>query len=193
MKKKIGGVDFKGFLLNEDKAYLGQRIGYVLDALHDLSDNMQAMGTRQQVKNAEAVVHQIRRILHSGWREEEEKYLKKLQKAAVAIMRAIEEKDDLPSIVQGATAEIEKVQGDLGTPIHSLGTPEQEEEAPSESPDSGVSEPQGKEDQQNQQQPAPPPGAAPGEMPPPGGQPGTQPPQAPPPPGPIPQGGMPPM
>lgn len=173
-------IGFKTFLLNEDVAYLGQRIGDILNASQELADQGPSMGTRQQVKNAESIVHQIRRILHSGWKKEEEQHLKKLQKVGVAIMRAIEEKDDLMSVVSAANEELTKLQGDLGSPLHSLGTPEGAEEAPSDKADA-LAEPQGPEKekkppQQNQQPPSegPPmiPGSEPGTMPPPGGQPG---------------------
>ena len=45
--------DFKGFILNEGRAYLGIRIGDILNAIQDLEQNAKGMGTRQMVKNAE--------------------------------------------------------------------------------------------------------------------------------------------
>lgn len=158
MKKDIG---FKYFLLNEDKVYLGQKIGDILNALQELVENGKAIGARQLVKNSEAIVNQIRRILHSEWQKEDEKYLKSLQKIGVSIMRAIDEKDDLNSILAGASSALEKVQGDLGTPINSLSTPEgKEEPVPDES--MGVAKSQGKADQQQQPpQPASPQQSAP--------------------------------
>lgn len=171
-------IGFKTFLLNEDIAYLGQRVGDILNASQELADQGPSMGTRQQVKNAEGIVNQIRRILHSDWKKEEEKYLKTLQKVGVAIMRAIEEKDDLSNIINSANEELTKLQGSLGSPAHSLGTPEKEEKAPSDK-SAPLAKPQGEEEQppeQNQQStseaPDINPGAEPGSMPPPGGMPG---------------------
>jgi hypothetical protein len=104
---------FKHFLLNEDGSartgFLAQKIGDLLSALQDLDQNAGHIGTRQQVKNTEEIVNYIRRILHTHWEKSEEEYLRVLQKVGVALMRAIDEKDDLPSIITSATQEIEKI------------------------------------------------------------------------------------
>jgi len=177
-------IGFKTFLLNEDAAYLGQRVGDILNATQELADQGPSMGTRHQVKNAETIVNQIRRVLHSGWRKEDDPHLKVLQKVGVAIMRAIEEKDDLMGIVQSVNQELTKLAGEIGSPQHSLGAPEGADKSP-DGKDDALAEPQGPDDKkkappQDQQQPpseGPPmgPGAMPGQMPPPGGQPGQMP------------------
>ena len=71
------GYSFKQYLLNEDRAYFGERIGDVLNAVEDLVDNGNSMGTRQLVKKSEVIVNQIRRILHTNWPKKEEKNLEK--------------------------------------------------------------------------------------------------------------------
>lgn len=119
MKNKMA---FRSFLLNENKLYLGQKIGDILNALHDLVENMQGMGTRHLVANAEQIVNRIRRILHSNWGKEEIKYLASLQKAGAAIMRAIEEKDDLTGILPGVAQELQNTMNQLGTPQNDLGS-----------------------------------------------------------------------
>lgn len=116
-------MKFKNYLMNEAKNYFGERIGDILSALHNLKEDAPNMGARHLIKASEQIVNQIRSILHSNWGKEEEKYLKKLQKAAVAIMKAIEEKDDLITILGSATAEIEQVVADLKIPISNLATP----------------------------------------------------------------------
>ena len=85
---------------------------------------MDSMGTRQQVKNAELIANQVRRILHSNWRDQEKEHLKDLQKIGVAILKAIEEKDDLKGILASAKSELENVSGGLGTPVQQLNKPE---------------------------------------------------------------------
>ena len=118
-------------MLNEESSsragFLAQKIGDLLSALQDLDQNADHIGTRQQVKNAEEIVNYIRRILHTHWEKEEEEYLRILQKVGVAIMRAIDEKDDLPSIIASSTHEIEKIMSDMGVPINNLGSPEESE------------------------------------------------------------------
>jgi hypothetical protein len=113
-------VKFKEFILNENKAYLGQKVGDILNALQDLNDNAEGMGTKYLVQSAEGVVNQIRRILHTDWSKQEEIGLKRLQKVAVAIMKAIEEKDDLEHILQSSQKELENMMGDLDVPINKL-------------------------------------------------------------------------
>lgn len=121
---------FKYFLLNEGQAFLAQKIGDLLSALQELEQNAGHLGTRQQVKNAEEIVNYIRRILHVHWEKEEEEYLRTLQKVGVAIMRAIDEKDDLPAIITSSTREVEKIMSDMGVPVNNLGSPENTEPEP---------------------------------------------------------------
>lgn len=118
---------FKYFLLNENQAFLAQKIGDLLSALQELEQNAGHLGTRQQVKNSEEIVNYIRRILHVHWSKEEEEYLRILQKVGVAIMRAIDEKDDLASIIASSTKEVEKIMSDMGVPVNNLGSPDQSE------------------------------------------------------------------
>jgi len=133
--------EFKDFLLNEDKAYLGQRVGNILSAIQDLVQNSKGMGTRQLVRNSETIVNQIRRILHTHWPQEHEETLKGLQKAAVAISKAIEDKDDLEGILQSSAQEVQGLMGDMDVPINQLGgAPDQEQ--PQE-PAEPTAEPQG--------------------------------------------------
>lgn len=121
------GIGFRDFLLNEDHAYLGQKVGDILTALHDLVENGSGMGTRQLMFHAESVVRQIRSILHSSWSKDEQKYLPVLQKVGVAIMKAMDgknkEKQDLNAIIQGAADEIEKLTHAMGSPQNNLGSP----------------------------------------------------------------------
>jgi hypothetical protein len=122
-------MNFKYFILNEGKAYLGVRLGDVLNAIQDLDQNAKSMGTRQMVRSAENIVNQIRRILHTHWDKQEEASLKNLQKAGVALAKAIEEKDNLEAIIKAVKGELEELVGDLGQPIGELGKPEGGKEA----------------------------------------------------------------
>ena len=139
-------MQFKEFVLNENKAYLGQRIGDILNALQDMEENKEGLGARQMVADAERIVNQIRRILHTNWPQDQQKNLEALQKSGVGIMRAIEDKDDLSNTLPTVTQEIEKLMGDMGTPVQQLATPEgaeSSEEAPETiSPSAGESPPE---------------------------------------------------
>lgn len=113
-------LDFKHYILNESRNYMAQKVGDILSASQELSDDAQNIGTRDLIRFSQQIVNQIRRILHSTWPREERKHLLKLQKIGVAIMRAIEEKDKLPETISGITSMLEKLVADLGVPIHKL-------------------------------------------------------------------------
>ena len=113
---------FKSFLLNETKHYLGQRSGDILTALQNLQDDSAGMGQRALLRACQGIVNQIRRIVHGRWDEEDVQYLKRLQKVGVAIMKAIDENEDLQEVIASSSAEIEKMLDDLQVPINSLGT-----------------------------------------------------------------------
>lgn len=131
---------FKQFLINEQRAYLGQKVGDILTAAQELRDDARNMGTRDLTRFSERIVNQIRRILHSNWPREEKKYLKQLQKVGVAIMKAIDEKDDLPGTISGAATSLEKLVGDLGVPINKLATTDKSDMQPED--DTGTDKPE---------------------------------------------------
>lgn len=105
-------MQFKEYLLIESAAFLEERMSDVLSALQDLNDSAENMGIRHLVSNAEKIVRQIRRIIHTHWPEREEPRLKVLQKCGVAIMKAIEEKDDLQNVLKSCQENIEEISGD---------------------------------------------------------------------------------
>lgn len=114
---------FKSFLLLEEKVYLGQRIGDVLTALQELTDHAPNMGKRHLIRIIVNIVKQIRRILHGSWTYEEEKYLKELQKIGVALMKGLDDNEDLIQVVSSCTNTCEKLSDKLDTPINNLATP----------------------------------------------------------------------
>lgn len=122
-------MNFKDFLLNENKAYLGQKVGDILTSLKEINADSKTMGSRDLVRFSERIVNQIRRILHSNWSKEEKQYLLKLQKVAVAIMKAIDEKNDLAGIIASSTSAVEKLVGDLGVPINKFAAPDKKEDS----------------------------------------------------------------
>ena len=139
-------LEFRIDLLTEDKSYLGRRIGDILNGIQDLSQNAGSIGSRELTNNAEGIVNQIRRILHTNWPRDDRKHLEALQKAGVAIMQAIEEKGDLASVISDSGNEIEKVLGNLGVKINDIGSPASSEASPEEP--SGTAEGQGGKQQE---------------------------------------------
>lgn len=115
---------FKYFLLNEEKSYLGHRVGDVLTAMQDVQEDMPNLGSRHLTKIAEDLVDQIRKILHSSWSGKNQKYLKDLQKIAVAIKKTIEDKGDLKEILPAALQSMQQLSSKLGVKVNNLDAPE---------------------------------------------------------------------
>jgi hypothetical protein len=130
---------FKSFLLNETKHYLGQRAGDILTALQNLQDDASGMGSRALIRASQGIVNQIRRILRGRWNEQDVQHLKTLQKIGVALMKAIDENQELPEVIASSVMELEGLLDKLQVPINSLGTEDvdvpDETETPEESDD----------------------------------------------------------
>lgn len=116
-------MEFKKFILNENKAYLGEKIGDILSALHNLKEASPNLGTKQIVSMANTIVNQIRRILHSDWAGDK-KSLMTLRKIGTNIAISTDKKQqDLLETIEAATQEMEKLSADLGVPVNSIATP----------------------------------------------------------------------
>jgi hypothetical protein len=111
---------FKDFLLFETQAYLAQKVGDILAALQELRDDAQNMGSRDLTQYSMRIVNLIRRVLHSSWPKDERENLVVLQKAGVAIMKSIDEKNDLPGTISAVSTLLEKLVADMGVPINKL-------------------------------------------------------------------------
>jgi len=116
-------MKFKEFILNESKAFLDQRMADILSALQDLNDNAEDMGPRYLVGNAETIVNQIRRTIHTHWPDSDRPKLTILQKCGVAIMKAIEEKDELKEVLKACQQQIEAASGT--SPVNDVGPGEE--------------------------------------------------------------------
>ena len=115
---------FKVFLLNEEKNYLGKKVAGVLTPMQELQDDMQNMGARHLTRVAEKIVNDIRKILHGHWEQQQQHYLKDLQKIAVAIQKTVEDKGDLRDIIPAATQAMQTLSGKLGVKVNNLQGPE---------------------------------------------------------------------
>lgn len=147
-------VKFKYFLLNEDATYLAGRLGDVLNAIQDIQQNANGMGTKQLVRNAERVVNQIRRILHTNWGSDSRQSLEVLQRVGVAIKKAIEEKSDLQEMLTNCANEMQDMLARMGLPLNSVGTKGtiEKEKTDQTAPPQGKEENSQKQTQQTPQQ-----------------------------------------
>lgn len=115
---------FKDFMLTEAEDYFVQRVSDILNALQDLNDAAGDMGVRHLVSNAQTIVNQMRRIIHTHWPQSEKASLETLQKCAVAIMKAIDEKDDLQGVLKACQAHLEAMAGRQEKPANRLASDE---------------------------------------------------------------------
>ena len=134
-------MEFKNFLITEQKDYLANRVNNVLNGVHELLAAKKQMGAKQMVRNAEDVANQIRKILHTSWPRSEHKYLKVLQKCGVALMKAIEDKGDLSDVFNSVRSELEKLSHNLRVPANKLGTGQEHTPKRPEGPPPGMEEP----------------------------------------------------
>ncbi len=115
---------FKEFLVNEDRSYLGHRVGDVVTSLQDLTSDIENLGIRHLMRLAENIVNQIRKILHGQWSPKHNADLKELQKVGVAIQKTIDEKGDLKEILPAAAQALQTLSSKLGVKVNNLEAPE---------------------------------------------------------------------
>lgn len=125
---------FKYFVINEQKFYLGQRAGDILTVIQNLENDASNMGNRALIRAIQGVANQIRRILRGRWDESDIQYLKRLQKVGVALLKGIDEKEDIEQLIVSCSAEIQSLLNDLEVPINSLGSQEEPDDTEDEQP-----------------------------------------------------------
>lgn len=116
-------MNFKNYIINEERVYLSTKIGDILTALQELTKDAPNIGKRHLMRLMKNIVRQIRRILKSNWTFEEKRYLEVLQKVGVAMMKAMDTNEDLVEIIMSATSEIEQLSDKMGEPINNLAAP----------------------------------------------------------------------
>lgn len=116
---------FEYFLINEESNHLGHKLNDILTAMQDMQEDMPNLGTRHLNRLAEEIVGQIRKILHSHWTSQQQKYLYDLQKIAVALQKTVDEKGDIKEVLPAAVQLLQNVAGKLGVRVNSLEAPEE--------------------------------------------------------------------
>jgi len=113
-------MKFKEFLMTESNQYFANKLSNILNALQDLNDTSDDIGAKHLVSNAQTIVNQLRRIIHTQWKQSEMPYVKTLQKCGVAIMKAIEEKNDLKGVLKACQSHIESIVNKQDTPLNNV-------------------------------------------------------------------------
>lgn len=119
--------NFKEFFFLESKQFFATQCGDILNAIQNLEEESEYIGTRNLVKYSQNIANNIRNLIHSHWTEDLEDHLKTLQKTGVAILKAIEESSDLLEIIKSTRAVLEELVKKLGMPINDTGVPMKEQ------------------------------------------------------------------
>ena len=97
---KYEDLDFRSYVLNENRAFLGKEIGNILTSLQEIQEEASKIGT--------------------NWSGDDIKFLKSMQKAGIALAKALEENDNLEQVISGAISEIESTLKSMNVPVNNL-------------------------------------------------------------------------
>jgi hypothetical protein len=117
---------FKDFLLIENKVLLYERIGDILNALQDLSENFKSLGRRRSTEAAKNIVNVIRSniLQYNKWPGSEINNIKVVQSCALAIIKSIEEsieENDLEIVINKSIKILQNLLSKSDTPINQIG------------------------------------------------------------------------
>ena len=120
---------FKEFILNESKQFFATQCGDILNAIQNLEEEANYIGTRNLVRYSQNIANNIRNIIHSHWTDDLNEHLQKLQAIGVAILKSIEESSELLEAIKSSRVTLEDLVKKLGMPINNVGVPEKESQA----------------------------------------------------------------
>ena len=128
-------LDFRSFVLNENRMFLGQEIGNILTALQEIQDEAKKIGTKNLVRFTDRIVCQTRSLLGGHWSDDDVKFLKGMQKVGVALAKALDESDNLEETISSCVGEIQNILKKMNVPVNNLAvTPKEAGPLPETSP-----------------------------------------------------------
>ena len=138
-------MNFKLFLLNENKSDLGLKLGNIINAIDDLSQDIDKKGQKLNVF-ADDIIARVKAILRSDWPSELSQYLKQIRNALIVICKSMDGSNEmpLPEALKIFLKQLKKISENLGSPITDVGTPpsKKPEEANLSSPENKTGKPQ---------------------------------------------------
>lgn len=114
-------LDFKTFVLKENRVFLGKEISELLTSLQEIQDEAKKIGTKNLVRFTEKIVNQIRSLLGGHWVDDDYKFLKGMQKVGVALAKAIDDNDNLEEVIASSVSEIQAILKKMNVPLNDLG------------------------------------------------------------------------
>ena len=118
--------NFKDFFFLESKEFFATQCGDILNAIQNLEEESEHIGTRNLVRYGSNIANSIRNLIHSHWSDDLSDNLKQLQVVGVAILKSIEESSELLETIKSARQSLEEIVKELGVPINNIGIPEKE-------------------------------------------------------------------
>ena len=118
-------MEFKDFLLSENKSDFAVKVGDILSALQDIYSDIDVMSKKDVFVYVINIVNKIRPLLK---KDIGLNYLKILQKIATALMKDYDEKNDPKDNIYSSIKELESLLSSVGLPINKINitkTPQQ--------------------------------------------------------------------
>lgn len=120
-------MEFKDFLINENKTLFSQRLGDILNALQELSSDPKSIGKKENVK---IIANQIRSNFLRGqkWPGDLKYQIKMLITIAVNLLKSVdpqvENRPDMDAVINSSIKNIEQMSKKLSIPNNQLASQE---------------------------------------------------------------------
>lgn len=119
-------INFKNYLLIENKTLFSQRLGDIMNALQELLNNPIKIG---KDKSAKKIADEIRsRFLKTKWSSSLEGNLIILRNCAANILMSLdpkkENRKDLESVLKACLNKLQQMSSNLDAPINNITSPE---------------------------------------------------------------------
>jgi hypothetical protein len=110
-------MEFKNFLLNENKSDFAVKVGEILSALQDVYLDIDVMTKKDIFVYVINIVNNIRPLLK---KDIGANYLISLQKIATALMKDYDEKNDPKDNIYSSVEELKSLLSSVGLPINKI-------------------------------------------------------------------------
>jgi len=110
-------MEFKDFLLSENKSDFAVKVGDILSSLQDIYSDIDVMSKKDVFVYVINIVNKIRPLLK---KDIGLNYLKILQKIATALMKDYDEKNDPKDNIYSSIKELESLLSSVGLPINKI-------------------------------------------------------------------------
>ena len=127
-------LDFRNFILNENRQFLGLEIGKIKSSLEILSSQVKEIGTKNLVSMADKIVTKIRSLLGGHWESSDYKFLLDLQTVGVNLAKALDENDNLEQVISSSAQQLDTTLKNMGVPTNDLGVASKDASKPSSGP-----------------------------------------------------------